>query len=110
MPEPFVLGVNYWPRCKAMYWWTSFDPGEVREEFALIRELGLDLVRIFRVTHIRDSDRGLASGLQRKGIDTLHVAELAIRVDVVVIRADLRVPGRENQIRVIHGPNNIHRA
>src|SRR5579859_4870000 len=47
MPEPFVLGVNYWPRRKAMYWWSSFDAGEVREEFALIRELGLDLVRIF---------------------------------------------------------------
>ena len=47
MAEPFVLGVNYWPRRKAMYWWSSFDAGEVREEFALIRELGLDLVRIF---------------------------------------------------------------
>src|SRR4029078_7160399 len=47
MPEPFVLGVNYWPRRKAMYWWSQFDPGEVREEFALIRELGLDWVRIF---------------------------------------------------------------
>src|SRR5712692_583772 len=47
MPEPFVLGVNYWPRRKAMYWWSDFDPGEVRGEFALIRELGLTLVRIF---------------------------------------------------------------
>jgi len=45
--EPFVLGVNYWPRRKAMYWWSDFDPGEVRAEFALIRELGLRLVRIF---------------------------------------------------------------
>ena len=47
MPEPFVLGVNYWPRRKAMYWWSDFDAGEVRDEFALIRELGLTLVRIF---------------------------------------------------------------
>ena len=47
MPEPFVLGVNYWPRRKAMYWWSQFDPGEVRDEFALIRELGLTIVRIF---------------------------------------------------------------
>lgn len=47
MPTPFVLGVNYWPRRKAMGWWSDFDPGEVREEFALIRELGLSLVRIF---------------------------------------------------------------
>ncbi len=45
--EPFLLGVNYWPRAKAMYWWADFDPGEVREEFAMIRALGLGHVRIF---------------------------------------------------------------
>jgi endo-1,4-beta-mannosidase len=45
--QPFLLGVNYWPRRKAMYWWTDFDAGEVREEFALIRDLGLTHVRIF---------------------------------------------------------------
>ena len=45
--EPFLLGVNYWPRAKAMWWWADFDPGEVREEFAMIRELGLGYVRIF---------------------------------------------------------------
>ncbi len=44
---PFTLGVNYWPRRKAMYWWSNFDAGEVREEFSLIHELGLSLVRIF---------------------------------------------------------------
>ena len=45
--DPFLLGVNYWPRRKAMYWWKQFDPGEVREEFALIRDLGLGYVRFF---------------------------------------------------------------
>ena len=43
----FTLGVNYWPRRKAMYWWSEFDPDEVREEFDLIADLGLVLVRIF---------------------------------------------------------------
>ena len=47
MTEPFNLGVNYWPRRKAMYWWSDFDAGEVREEFAIIRELGLKIVRLF---------------------------------------------------------------
>jgi hypothetical protein len=42
-----MLGVNYWPRRKAMYWWADFDVGEVREEFAMIRELGLTHVRLF---------------------------------------------------------------
>lgn len=47
MPTPFCLGVNYWPRRKAMYWWSDFDAGEVRDEFAVIRECGLTLVRCF---------------------------------------------------------------
>jgi endo-1,4-beta-mannosidase len=47
MNQPFMLGVNYWPRKKAMYWWSNFDAGEVREEFSIIHELGLTLVRIF---------------------------------------------------------------
>lgn len=47
MPSLFTLGVNYWPRRKAMYWWSDFDAGEVRDEFALIADLGLNVVRIF---------------------------------------------------------------
>jgi len=43
----FTLGVNYWPRCKAMYWWSDFDAGEVREEFAVIRQIGMNVVRLF---------------------------------------------------------------
>jgi endo-1,4-beta-mannosidase len=43
----FTLGVNYWPRRKAMYWWRDFDAGEVREEFSVIRALGLQVVRLF---------------------------------------------------------------
>ena len=45
--DAFVLGVNYWPRRKAMGWWSAFDRGEVRDEFALVRDLGLDVVRVF---------------------------------------------------------------
>ncbi|HMV97133.1 MAG TPA: cellulase family glycosylhydrolase [Anaerolineales bacterium] len=47
MSQPFTLGVNYWPRRKAMYWWSNFDAGEVREEFSLIKEIGLNVVRLF---------------------------------------------------------------
>ena len=45
--EAFVLGVNDWPRRKAMAWWSDFDAEEVRDEFALVADLGLDAVRIF---------------------------------------------------------------
>ncbi|MEO1286928.1 MAG: cellulase family glycosylhydrolase [Chloroflexota bacterium] len=47
MEQPFVLGVNYWPRRKAMYWWSNFDANEVREEFELIASLGMTVVRLF---------------------------------------------------------------
>jgi endo-1,4-beta-mannosidase len=47
MSDPFVLGVNYQTRSQALYWWQNFDAGEVRAEFALLRELGVTKVRIF---------------------------------------------------------------
>lgn len=47
MSQPFTLGVNYWPRRKAMYWWSDFDAGEVREEFAIIKDIGMNVVRLF---------------------------------------------------------------
>ncbi|MBK7317470.1 cellulase family glycosylhydrolase [Candidatus Villigracilis affinis] len=47
MSQPFTLGVNYWPRRKAMYWWSDFDAGEVREEFSVIKEIGMNVVRLF---------------------------------------------------------------
>jgi len=47
MGNPFTLGVNYWPRRKAMYWWSDFDAGEVREEFNIIKEIGLKVLRLF---------------------------------------------------------------
>ncbi len=43
----FTLGVNYWPRKKAMYWWKDFERAEVEEEFAEIAALKLQVVRIF---------------------------------------------------------------
>jgi endo-1,4-beta-mannosidase len=47
MEKPFVLGVNYWPRRKAMYWWSDFDDAEVADDFDLIAGLGMTTVRIF---------------------------------------------------------------
>lgn len=45
--HPFRLGVNYWPARTAMGWWSSFDPDEVRRDFALIASAGMDSVRVF---------------------------------------------------------------
>lgn len=43
----FLLGVNYWPRTRAMAMWSRFDGGEIDEDFARIKALGLDVVRFF---------------------------------------------------------------
>ena len=43
----FLTGVNYWPRRKAMYWWSDFDVSEVEDEFDVIASLEMDVVRIF---------------------------------------------------------------
>ena len=47
----FLLGVNYWPASSAMYMWERFDLGELREDFAHIRALGLHVVRFFLMWH-----------------------------------------------------------
>ena len=41
------MGINYWPRRSAMYMWERFDLGEIREDFARIRGLGMHVVRFF---------------------------------------------------------------
>jgi endo-1,4-beta-mannosidase len=43
--DHFVLGVNYWPKRKAMYWWKHFSADEVRQEFEQIKDLNLEVVR-----------------------------------------------------------------
>ena len=43
----FSIGVNYWPVRKAMYFWRQFDPGEIRDDMALMADTGLSPVRIF---------------------------------------------------------------
>jgi endo-1,4-beta-mannosidase len=43
----FELGCNYWPRRSAMYMWRELDRGEVRADFAHMRDLGFRVVRFF---------------------------------------------------------------
>ena len=48
--QRFELGCNYWPRGSAMYMWRGLDLGEVRADFAHMRDLGISVVRIFLLT------------------------------------------------------------
>jgi endo-1,4-beta-mannosidase len=75
MSQPFILGVNYWPRRKAMYWWRDFDTGEVREEFAILRELGLNIIRLFLLW---DDFQPLPDSVDKKALaNLLTVADIA---------------------------------
>jgi len=47
MQEFFIIGVNYWPARKAMYWWKDFDAEEVDRDFACLSSYRINTVRIF---------------------------------------------------------------
>ncbi len=46
----FELGINYWPRRRAMYMWRELDLAEVRDEMAHIADMGFEVVRVFPLT------------------------------------------------------------
>jgi endo-1,4-beta-mannosidase len=76
----FTLGVNYWPRRKAMYWWSNFDAGEVREEFGIIREIGLSVVRLFLLWDDFQPD---PNSVSKEAVDNLvTVANIAAEINL----------------------------
>ena len=60
--EPFLLGVNYWPRRKAMYWWSNFNRAEVADEFEAIASLGMNVVRLFLLWDDWQPESDMVSG------------------------------------------------
>jgi endo-1,4-beta-mannosidase len=90
----FSLGVNYWPRRKAMYWWSDFDAGEVREEFSLIRDLGLDLVRIFLLWDDWQPtpDTVNAGALRDLGIVADIASDLGLKLDITFFTGHMSGP------------------
>jgi endo-1,4-beta-mannosidase len=92
--NPFVLGVNYWPRRKAMYWWADFDAGEVREEFGLVRELGMGLVRLFLLWDDWQPAPDVvdASALKNLGEVLDIAADLDLKLDVTFFTGHMSGP------------------
>jgi endo-1,4-beta-mannosidase len=77
---PFLTGVNYWPRRKAMYWWSDFDEGEVADEFDVISHLGMDVVRIFLLWDDFQPSPDAVSPLRLR--DLTRVCDLAAERDL----------------------------
>lgn len=79
----FRLGVNYWPRSSAMFWWKRFDAGEVREDFARIAEMGFDSARIFTLWEDFQPE---PNRISTRALDRLvDVAEIAGRSGVELV-------------------------
>jgi hypothetical protein len=45
--DRMILGANYWPAGKGVYWWREFELSTVKRDFSLAAEYGFDLIRIF---------------------------------------------------------------
>ena len=94
MSQPFVLGVNYWPRRKAMYWWSDFDAQEVREEFAQIASLGMQIVRIFLLWDDFQPTPDAVSPERLRDLTTVCdiAAELGLGLDVTFFTGHMSGP------------------
>jgi endo-1,4-beta-mannosidase len=92
--EPFALGVNYWPRRKAMYFWSDFDRNEVREEFRVISDLGLGWVRLFLLW---DDFQPAPDVVSERSVDALHAVcdaavEAGLRLNVTFFTGHMSGP------------------
>lgn len=94
MSNPFLLGVNYWPRRKAMYWWTNFDADEIREEFDIIASIGMKVVRIFLLWDDWQptSDRVSSERLRDLGIVCDIASERNLMLDVTFFTGHMSGP------------------
>ena len=92
--DRFVLGVNYWPRRKAMYWWSDFDRLEVEDEFDLIASLGLDVVRLFLLWDDFQPEPGLVDGgrLDDFGVVCNAAADRGLGLDVTFFTGHMSGP------------------
>ena len=90
----FTLGVNYWPRRKAMYWWSNFDAGEVREEFAILKEIGLNVVRMFLLWDDFQPDPNSVSQEGLKNLVTVAdiAAETGLGIDMTFFTGHMSGP------------------
>lgn len=92
--DPFPLGVNYWPRRKAMYWWSDFDREEVADELDIITGVGMSVVRIFLLWDDWQPtpDTVSAERLRDLGLVLDLVAERGLGLDVTFFTGHMSGP------------------
>eukprot|EP00211_Chloroparvula_japonica_P010227 CAMPEP_0119126664 /NCGR_PEP_ID=MMETSP1310-20130426/5502_1 /TAXON_ID=464262 /ORGANISM="Genus nov. species nov., Strain RCC2339" /LENGTH=100 /DNA_ID=CAMNT_0007116835 /DNA_START=137 /DNA_END=435 /DNA_ORIENTATION=+ len=93
--EEFLLGVNYWPRKKAMTWWNHFDVKEVENDFQTIQDLGLSLVRIFLLWESfqpESPDRVAAKAVEHVCTVANAAAKYGLKLDVTFFTGHMSGP------------------
>lgn len=92
--DRFLLGVNYWPRRKAMYWWPDFDRGEVEDEFDVIAALGMSVVRVFLLWDDWQPSPDVVSAERLHDLGTVLdlAAEMGLGLDVTFFTGHMSGP------------------
>src|SRR5258705_3461393 len=91
----FELGLNYWPRRRAMYMWLEHGLAEVRDEMAQIADMGFDVVRLFLLTRdFLPTPRTVDATMVSRLVDVCRVASdagLRIVPTLVVLNMSGRI-------------------
>lgn len=108
MTNPFVLGVNYWPRTAAMYWWKRFaeTEDEVIADFKTMREMGLTVARIFLLWEDFQPEANIIA--EKQIVNLVKVcdwaAEAGIGLDVTFFVGHMSGPNWCPKWMVVDGP------
>ena len=73
-------------------------------------DVALNLPRVLGHSHVAHGHRRGPQRLQRKAVDVVHVAKLAVGVNGVIQRPDAHLAGRKDQVGIVHGPHHVHGA
>lgn len=103
--QPFITGVNYWPRKKAMYWWNQFCADEVREEFGIIKQLGMDVVRIFLLWEHWQPDPHSVDKTALRNLEQVCdiAAQLGLKLNITFFTGHMSGPSWSPEWMLRHG-------
>src|SRR5512141_1945342 len=77
-----------------MYWWSNFEADEVREEFAIIKDIGLNVVRVFLLW---DDFQPEPTSVSREAVENLvkvadAAADSGLRLDLTFFTGHMSGP------------------
>ena len=111
----FLLGVNYWARRGNIAMWASWDPESIREDFKLMSEVGIRVVRAFiRNEDFADEQGNLLEDAARKLGQFLDIAnEAGVKVLLTLLVGHMsgknwRIPWTPND--KVYSPDSVSKT